>query len=108
MKSLLIRCTLVLLGACVALPLQADMQGAADHPDIPRVAGAEIIGYAHSDYDAGTLLRADAEGKLVVEQPEGSRTRILYAMKPGDSPTMVMRNYEGFGGGGRKIRSRRG
>ena len=71
----------------------ADMPGSADHPQIPRVAGAEIFGYAFSEYDAGTMLREAQPGQLVVERPEGSRTRILYIAKDGDSPIMVMRNY---------------
>ena len=73
--------------------VQADMVGSADHPEIPRVAGSEIIGYARSEYDVGTLLREDDSGNLVVDGPEGVRTRILYLAKPGDSPVMVMRNY---------------
>ncbi len=88
------RIGLIIISLLTALTAQADMDGSADHPDIPRVAGAEILGYAYSDYDGATLLQEDAEGKLVVERPEGSRTRILYAMKPGDTPTMVMRNYD--------------
>ena len=77
----------------IAIPAQADMGGSADHPRIPRVAGAEIYGYAHSEYDAATMLTEAAPGKLVVKNPEGVRTRILYVAKPGDTPTMVMRNY---------------
>jgi OOP family OmpA-OmpF porin len=77
----------------VSLPAQADMGGSADHPRVPRVAGSEIYGYAHSEYDAATMLTEGEPGKLVVRNPEGVRTRILYVAKPGDTPTMVMRNY---------------
>ncbi len=88
------RIALLIAGTLAALSAQADMQGSADHEAIPRVAGAEIYGYAYSEYDAGTFVQEDAGGKLVVERPEGSRTRLLYVMKPGDTPTMVLRNYE--------------
>ncbi len=71
----------------------ADMPGSADHPAIPRVAGAEIRGYAYSDYDAANLLSADPSGRIVVEHPEGKRTRILYINKAGDTPLMVQKNY---------------
>lgn len=87
------RIGLVLTGLFMAQLAQADMPGSADHPEIPRVAGSEIFGYAYADYDAGNLLRENAAGKLVVDHPEGARTRILYIAKPGDSPVMVMRNY---------------
>jgi outer membrane protein OmpA-like peptidoglycan-associated protein len=87
------RIGLLLVGMLVAQISQADMTGSADHPDIPRIAGAEIYGYAYADYDAGNLLKEDGEGKLAVEHPEGARTRILYIAKPGDTPIMVMRNY---------------
>lgn len=83
------------LGLLLAgLAQAADMTGSADHPSIPRVAGSEIAGYAHSEYDAANMLLADAQGKLVVQNPEGTRTRILYVLKAGDTPTMAMRNYE--------------
>ncbi len=88
------RIGLLIISTLLAATVHADMPGSADHPGIPRVAGAEIYGYAFSEYDAGTLLREGADGKPVAERPEGSRTRILYAMKAGDTPTMVMRNYE--------------
>ncbi len=88
------RISLVIIGSLLALAAQADMDNSADHPELPRVAGSEIYGFAHSEYDAGTLLQEGADGKPVVERPEGIRTRILYVMKAGDTPTMVMRNYE--------------
>ncbi len=71
-----------------------DMPGSADHPQIPRVAGASIYGYAHSSYDVGGFVKAVENNKLVVADPEGDRTRILYIAKPGDSPLMVQKNYE--------------
>ena len=72
----------------------ADMPGSSDHSSFPRVAGAEILGFAFSDYDAGTFLMADPDDKIIVERPEGQRTRILYLNKTGDSPLMVQKNYE--------------
>ncbi len=87
------RAAFLMLGLLAAQITLADMPGSADHPDIPRVAGSEIYGYAYADYDAGNLLRENEAGKLEVDHPEGARTRILYIAKPGDSPVMVMRNY---------------
>lgn len=87
------RIGLLVAGLFLVQIAQADMSGSADHPGIPRVAGSEIYGYAHADYDAGNLLRENEAGKLVVDHPEGARTRILYIAKPGDTPIMVMRNY---------------
>ena len=87
------RLSLFLIGIFTAMAVQADMAGSADHPAIPRVAGSEMLGYAQSEYDAANVLSADAQGKLAVQNPEGARTRMLYVMKPGDTPTMVMRNY---------------
>lgn len=84
---------IILILFAVSFPAQADIRGSADHPAIPRVAGAEIYGYAYSDYDAGTMLAEGEPGKLIVKNPEGVRTRILYVTKPGDTPTMVMANY---------------
>ena len=72
----------------------ADMPDAADHPLIPRVADAQLRGYAHSAYDAGNLIQGVENGKPVAAQPEGARTRLLYLMKPGDSPLMVQKNYQ--------------
>ncbi len=80
---------------CLTLPvLAADMPGSGDHPGIPRVAGAEIIGYERSDYDAGTFLYEDEGKKVAVRGAEGARTRILYVAKEGDKPLLVQRNYE--------------
>lgn len=87
------RIGLIILGLMASFAALADMAGSGDHPKIPRVEGAEIFGYAQGEYDAGTLIRDDGAGKLVVDAPEGARTRILYIAKPGDSPVMVMRNY---------------
>ncbi len=72
----------------------ADMPGAGDHEAFPRVTESVILGFAASDYEAGTFLAEDADGKLVVERPEGVRTRILYLNPTGVSPLSVQKNYE--------------
>lgn len=71
----------------------ADMVGSSDHPSLPRVSGSEVLGYAFSDYDAGSFLEADTDGKVTVRHVEGKRTRILYLAKPGDTPLKVQKNY---------------
>jgi len=87
------RIGLLVIGLLAMQIAQADMTGSSDHPAFPRVAGSQIFGYAYSDFDAGNVLKENEAGKLVVDNPEGARTRILYIAKPGDTPVMVMRNY---------------
>ncbi|MES9923051.1 MAG: OmpA family protein [Candidatus Thiodiazotropha endolucinida] len=70
-----------------------DMPGSSDHPQLPRVAGSEILGYDFNDYDAANFLKADASKKITVVNPEGKRTRILYLAKSGDKPLVVQKNY---------------
>ncbi|PVV22633.1 MAG: hypothetical protein B6D78_04750 [gamma proteobacterium symbiont of Ctena orbiculata] len=71
-----------------------DMQGSRDHPEIPRVAGSEIIGFEYNEYDAANFLKEDASKKITLVNPEGKRTRILYLAKAGDKPLMVQKNYD--------------
>ncbi|MET0045940.1 MAG: hypothetical protein ABW100_20765, partial [Candidatus Thiodiazotropha sp. 6PLUC3] len=71
----------------------ADMSGGRDHPELPRVAGAEILGFSYSEYDSANFLKAEGKKKIAVENPEGKRTRILYLAKAGDTPLMVQKNY---------------
>lgn len=72
----------------------ADMVGAADHPQIPRVSGSQIVGYAQNDYDVAPFVSGLDGHDFQITEAEGRRTRILYLAKEGDSPLMVQRNYE--------------
>lgn len=72
----------------------ADMAGSSDYDGLPRVAGSEIIGYHHVGYDAGTLLVEGDDQPIVLTRPEGARTRIVYLNAEGDTPLMVLKNYE--------------
>lgn len=85
---------LLCAGAWVTVPANgADMPGAADHRQIPRVAGAEIVGYEQNPYDLAPFVAGVDGNALQITQAEGRRTRILYLAKDGDSPLMVQRNY---------------
>ena len=81
------------LSVSVTYVFAGDMPGGRDHPEIPRVAGAEIMGFNYSEYDSANFLKTEGKKKIVVENPEGKRTRILYLAKPGDTPLMVQKNY---------------
>lgn len=72
----------------------SDMPGSQDHPNIPRVAGTTIVGFAESTYDEGVFMKGAAGRELIPENAEGKRTRIMY-MGPTDlSPLAVLRNYQ--------------
>lgn len=85
------------LGFVGVTPALADTMG-SDYESIPRVTGSEIYGYAATGYDVGTFFTkdpaADSNKKVIINEPEGARTRILYMLKPGDTPIMAMRNYD--------------
>ncbi|MCO5145568.1 MAG: DUF4892 domain-containing protein [Aquamicrobium sp.] len=80
-----------------------DVDGAADHPLIPRYEGSEIRGYAVSAFDeyelvAGATVRsATGSTAAVSENPiqiEGKVTHLFYRAPPDRSPLEVFRNYE--------------
>ena len=82
-----------------ALPMKAvwadaDMVGSKDHPKIPRVAGTTIMGFAESGYDEGVFMTGATRKKILSENIEGKRTRLMY-MGPKDlSPLGIMRHYQ--------------
>ncbi|MES9969967.1 MAG: OmpA family protein [Candidatus Thiodiazotropha sp.] len=82
------------LSLFTTLCYSGDMKGSRDHPEIPRVAGSEILGYEYNEYDAANFIKTDASKKITVVNPEGKRTRILYLAKAGDKPLMVQKNYD--------------
>ena len=67
-----------LLLATSNVQAQEDMKGSADHPDVPRIAGTVIRGYAAADYDEGVFVTGFKDKKLEKVTVGGKRTRILY------------------------------
>ncbi len=83
------------LGLCLFAGLAvADISGSGDVDGLPRVTGSEIIGFEQTGYGAGTLLAEGDDNQLVLARPEGPRTRIVYLNAAGNTPLMVMKNYE--------------
>jgi outer membrane protein OmpA-like peptidoglycan-associated protein len=80
--------------SCFNIAWANDLEDSKDHPKIPRVAGTVIIGYAESSYDEGVFISGTAGNKLVTENVEGKRTRIMYAGPQDVSPLGVLRNYQ--------------
>lgn len=76
----------------------ADVPGAADPEGLPRIAGAQIIGFDQSDFDSFSYPTGpatwDDAGVKSSATAEGPRSRLIYVV-PGDrSPLEVMRNYQ--------------
>ena len=74
--------------------LAEDVPGSQDFPDLPRVEGTSIIAYEQVDYDLGTFVGAADGQSVVIEEPEGSRTRIVYLGREGQTPLLMQKNYE--------------
>jgi len=74
----------------------ADLEGAADHPEFPRISGAIIAGYDCSSFDEGAYLveSASEDGKIAFEYASGEVTRILYRIPEGSSSTAAFLNYQ--------------
>lgn len=88
-------CYIFLLGAFSSnLFAQEDMPGSADYPDMARIEGTTIRGYAYSDYDEGEFVTQFANKKLEKVTIAGKRTRILYLAPPSFNSVMVWKNYE--------------
>jgi len=73
---------------------QADMQDSQDHPNIPRIEGTVIWGFAESSYDEGEFITGMENRKLQTVMAEGKRTRIVYAAPKNVAPLMALRNYQ--------------
>ena len=79
----------------------ADIAGSKDHPLVGRYDGAEIVGYAASDYDEAKVLDApfapvDTETRTGAgfTTLEGKTFLIYYALPAGRSTLEVLRNYQ--------------
>ncbi len=82
------------LASGVAHANETDLEDSKDHPEIPRVKGTWIDGYAYSQYDAGLFAIGDDEGFPTVVRPEGKRTRIIYIGQEDQSSLQLFRNFQ--------------
>lgn len=77
-----------------------DVDGARDHPEIPRIEGSLIADHDYKKYDESEIplgpARADADGFEKSETFKGERTRLLYVLPDERSPLEVERNYQSF------------
>ncbi len=73
-----------------------DIDGAGDHPDVPRVAGSHIVFQDQSDFDRLTVPTGawTGDGFESVEQLEGEVLRLSYTFAEPDVTTLrVKRSY---------------
>jgi outer membrane protein OmpA-like peptidoglycan-associated protein len=77
-----------------AFGIEPDMPGSIDHPGFPRVEGTRIVGYSLAEYDVGGFVSEWVEGKRIVLNPEGKRTRIMYLGRDTQSTLQIIRNYQ--------------
>jgi len=90
------------LGAAVipqASLAQGDMQGASDHPGVPRISDSYIVGYAFSDFDEGFFIdrlveRPNDKTDVMEIRETGKRTRIVYVVPSRYSNLAIRKNYE--------------
>ncbi|WP_245460243.1 OmpA family protein [Mesorhizobium sp. M1B.F.Ca.ET.045.04.1.1] len=91
---------LIVGGLGMALPVRAaDVEGSSDHPLVGRYEGAEIVGYAVSEYDEANLVEGpfsptSTNGGTGFKTVEGRSALIYYALPQGHSTLEVLRNYE--------------
>lgn len=100
----MIRPLLLSLAAVAALSLpslaRSDVEGAVDHPQIPRYEGSWILGYdteafVRFDLPTGPAVRRDGGwAGETAETLEGASTRLLYVAPQERSTLEVFRNYE--------------
>jgi outer membrane protein OmpA-like peptidoglycan-associated protein len=70
------------------------MQGSADHPELPRVTGSNIVGYEHVEYGAGRFASSFVGKEFEISAPEGKTTRIIYVGRETQSSLQLFRNFE--------------
>src|SRR5210317_904291 len=90
-------CALMLLFGPFSVVAQ-DVEGAADHPKLPRIEGTRIVAYGFSDYDEAVFIsglkpgESNRETMIVDNRKEGIRTRIIYETPATLSTLGIMRN----------------
>ncbi len=94
-RSSLLGLSCVLLFA-ITVSVQADIEGAGDHPDIPRVAGSSIVFQQVTDYDRLIVPTGPYDGDEVEssESLEGEVMRMSYTFDdPRTSTLRIKRSY---------------
>lgn len=92
-----------LVSACVAAvsfalltPAAADIEGAYDHVDIPRVAGSSIVYFDRTEFDRVTIPTGPHDGDEIdsAETMEGELLKLSYTFENPDISTLqIKRNY---------------
>ncbi|HKJ15795.1 MAG TPA: OmpA family protein [Xanthomonadales bacterium] len=72
---------------------QQDMEGGADHSQIPRIDRTEIRGHLVNQYDDVEFVIGLDDDALQKQVAGGTRTRVLYIAPPSISRAEVFRNY---------------
>jgi hypothetical protein len=73
---------------------QEDIDGASDHPKVPRIEGTFIVGHDFADFDEGVFVREFKNKELITDTAEGKRTRIMYRGPDSLSTIGILRNYQ--------------
>jgi outer membrane protein OmpA-like peptidoglycan-associated protein len=71
-----------------------DMKGGQDHPDIPRIDGSMIVGYAYEQYGEGEFVTEIRDSNLHTEAVEGELTRVVYVGTKALGSLGILRNYQ--------------
>ncbi len=70
-----------------------DLAGASDHPELPRISGSTLVGFAKTDFGEGAFLTVK-DGQITEHYEEGKKTNLVYLARKGLSPDAVLRNYQ--------------
>lgn len=95
-KKRLTLASTALLTTSFLVVAQADIDGAYDHAEIPRVAGSSIVHFDRSEYDRVSIPTGpyDGDGIESMESLEGEVLSLSYTFdNPDITPLQVKRNY---------------
>jgi outer membrane protein OmpA-like peptidoglycan-associated protein len=87
-------CAVPVLLLSTAVCAQEDIDGASDHPKVPRIEGTFIVGHDYTDFDEGVFVREFKKKELITDTAEGKRTRIVYRGPDSISTLGILRNYQ--------------
>lgn len=88
---------LLIAGLASVGPVNADVEGSADYPEIGRFEGSEILDYKDTNFDETFVATGPVKSKSDASNArrlEGRIVRILYRVPPGSSDLEVFRNFE--------------
>lgn len=98
MRSNFAALIVLILAGGVAPAVAADAPGSADHPDIGRYQGSEILHYEVEDYGRTVFatgpVKKNSDAESTALSVEGRITRIVYQVPKGVSALEVFRNFE--------------